>query len=167
MATAKTITAKNTRAKKVIEGMAHWGAFYRANIDQFAVEYLGFSFLKTFQLISLVMMDASRNYVWIASRGLGKSFLIAVFAVCRCILYPTTKVVIASGSRGQSINVLEKIRVELIPKSNALKNEIDFRQTKFAGQDACIFFKNGSTIKVVTAGDSARGNRANILIVDE
>lgn len=28
-------------------------------------------------------------------------------------------------------------------------------------------FKNGSYIKVVTASDTARGNRANLLVVDE
>ena len=30
-----------------------------------------------------------------------------------------------------------------------------------------IIFKNGSWIKVVTASDSGRGNRANIIIIDE
>lgn len=35
------------------------------------------------------------------------------------------------------------------------------------GTNAQIVFKNGSYIKVVTAGDSARGNRAHILLIDE
>ena len=35
------------------------------------------------------------------------------------------------------------------------------------GQDAYIEFKNGSRIKVVTANENARSNRANIIICDE
>lgn len=45
--------------------------------------------------------------------------------------------------------------------------EIDEKQSRINGTDAKIVFKNGSYIKVVTASDSSRGNRANILILDE
>ena len=156
-----------SRRDKVIEGMAIWGSYYRANIDVFVVDYLQLDFLKWFQLVLLVMMDRARVFLWIASRGMGKSFLIAIFACVRCILYPGTKVVITSGTRGQSINVLEKIQTELLRVSPNLRNEIDMDETKFSGQDAKVMFKNSSYIKVVTASDNARSNRANILIVDE
>ena len=156
-----------TRTERVIEGMAIWGSFYRQNIDIFVKEYLGLDFLKWFQISLLVMMDRSRTFLWIAARGMGKSFLIAIFVVVRCILYPGTKVVITSGTRGQSINILEKIQSELIPVSPNMRNEIDMIASKFSGQDAKIVFKNSSYIKVVTASDNARSNRANILVVDE
>lgn len=156
-----------TRRERVIEGMAVWGSYYRENIDEFVVNYLQLDFLKWFQLALLVMMNRSRTFLWIAARGMGKSFLTAIFAVVRCILYPGTQVVITSGTRSQSINVLEKIQVQLMPASPNLRNEIDLDKTKFSGQDAKVMFKNGSYIKVVTASDNARSNRANILIVDE
>lgn len=156
-----------SRRERVIEGMAIWGSYYRENFDIFVEEYLQLDFLKWFQTMLLVMMNRSRVFLWIAARGMGKSFLIAIFAVARCILYPGTKVVITSGTRGQSINVLEKIQTELMPVSPNLRNEIDMNKTKFSGQDAKVMFKNGSFIKVVTASDNARSNRANILIVDE
>lgn len=156
-----------TRRERVIEGMAVWGSYYRENIDEFVTRYLELDFLKWFQLALLVMMNRSRTFLWIAARGMGKSFLTAIFAVVRCILYPGTQVVITSGTRGQSINVLEKIQVILMPASPNLRNEIDLEKTKFSGQDAKVMFKNGSYIKVVTASDNARSNRANILIVDE
>lgn len=156
-----------TRRERVVEGMAVWGSYYRENIDEFVTNYLQLDFLKWFQLALLVMMNRSRTFLWIAARGMGKSFLIAIFAVVRCILYPGTQVVITSGTRGQSINVLEKIQVQLMPASPNLKNEIDLEKSKFSGQDAKVMFKNGSYIKVVTASDYARSNRANILIVDE
>lgn len=156
-----------TRREKVIEGMAIWGSYYRENIDEFVTDYLEFSFLKWFQLALLVMMNRSRTFLWIAARGMGKSFLTAIFAVVRCILYPGTQVVITSSTRGQSINVLEKIQMQLMPISKNLRNEIDTEKSRFSGQDAKVSFKNGSYIKVVTASDNARSNRANILIVDE
>lgn len=158
---------EKSRRERVIEGMAIWGSYYRENFDLFVEEYLQLDFLKWFQTMLLVMMNRSRVFLWIAARGMGKSFLIAIFAVARCILYPGTKVVITSGTRGQSINVLEKIQTELMPVSPNLCNEIDMTKTKFSGQDAKVMFKNSSYIKVVTASDNARSNRANILIVDE
>ena len=98
---------------------------------------------------------------------LGKTFLSAIYCVVRCILYPGTRVCVASSVRSQSINVLEKITQELVPRSPELKAEIDWKETKINPTNAIITFKNSSVIKVVTAGESARGNRANVVLVDE
>lgn len=162
-----TLSTAKSRRERVIEGMAVWGSFYRENFDVFVLEYLELDYLKWFQLALLAMMNRARVFLWIAARGMGKSFLIAIFAVGRCILYPGTEIVITSGTRGQSVNVLLKIQTLLIPRSKNLENEIDMRKTKFSGQEAMVMFKNSSYIKVVTASDNARSNRANILIVDE
>lgn len=156
-----------SRRDRVIEGMAIWGSYYRENIDRFVIEYLQFDFLKWFQLSLLVMMDRAPIFLWIAARGMGKTFLIAIYVCVRCILYPGTMVVLTSGTRGQAGQIFEKIQMILMPASPNLKNEIDFAKTKFSGQDAKIVFKNTSYIKIVTASDNARSNRANILIVDE
>lgn len=113
------------------------------------------------------MMFWSTTFVLIACRGLGKTFISAVYCVIRCILYPGTKVCIASGTRGQAINVLEKIMFELKPISPELRAEIDEKNSKVNGTNAQIVFKNTSVIKVVTASDSSRGNRCNVLLLDE
>lgn len=65
------------------------------------------------------------------------------------------------------MNVLEKITLELMKESPELKSEIDDKQTTINGTKAQIVFHNGSSIKVVTASDSARGNRCNVLLLDE
>lgn len=57
--------------------------------------------------------------------------------------------------------------MELKPNSPELAAEIDEKESKINGTNAMIAFKNGSYIKVVTASDTSRGNRANILILDE
>lgn len=154
------------RTEKILNGVAVWCAYYRSNPHRFAHDYLHLN-LHLFQKILIVMMNWSSTTVFIGSRGIGKSFLSAVFCVIRCILYPGTKICIASGTRGQAINVLEKIILELKPNSPELAAEIDDKQTKINGTNAQIVFKNSSYIKVVTASDSARGNRANLLLLDE
>lgn len=155
-----------SRIDRVTEGAAHWCAYYRENPHRFAKDYLHLN-LHLFQKILIIMMNWSSTTVFIGSRGIGKTFLSAVFCVIRCILYPGTKICIASGTRGQSINVLEKIMLELKPLSKELAAEIDEKQSKINGTNAQIVFKNSSYIKVVTASDSARGNRANLLLLDE
>lgn len=155
-----------SRIAKITEGAARWCAYYRANPHRFAKDYLHLN-LHLFQKILIIMMNWSSTTAFIGSRGIGKSYLSAVFCVIRCILYPGTKICIASGTRGQSINVLEKIMLELKPASPVLAAEIDEKQTKINGTNAQIVFKNSSYIKVVTASDSARGNRANLLLLDE
>lgn len=150
----------------ILKGVSIYAAYYRANPHRFAHDYLHLE-LHVFQKILIFMMNQSTVLCFIACRGIGKTFISAVFAVIRCILYPGTKICVASGTRGQSINVLEKITLELVPESPELKAEIDDKQTKVNGTNAQIVFKNGSYIKVVTASDNARGNRANVLLLDE
>ena len=154
------------RRRRVMEGAARWGSFYRHNVDKFVTDYLHIR-LKLFQRIVLVMMFWSTVFTWIAARGIGKSFLSAVYCVARSILYPGTKVCIVCSIRGQGINVLEKILYELKPNSPELCAEIDDKATQINGTNAQIVFLNSSVIKVVTASDSARGNRCNVLLLDE
>lgn len=155
-----------SRYEKIMNGAAYWGSYYRSNPDKLAEEYLHLN-LKRFQKILLVMMFWSTTFVLIACRGLGKTYLSAIYCVIRCILYPGTKICIASGTRGQAINVLEKIMLELKPKSPELQAEINDKDTKINGTNAQIVFNNTSVIKVVTASDSSRGNRCNVLLLDE
>ena len=149
-----------------MNGAALWGAYYRANPEKFVQDYLHIN-LKVFQKILLVLMFWSNLFVFIAARGLGKTFLCAIYCVVRCILYPGTRICIASGTRGQAILVLEKILQELRPRSAELACEIDDKETKVNNTIGQIVFKNTSVIKVVTASDTARGNRCNILLLDE
>lgn len=171
MATSNIITTMNSnyrsdRQQRILDGVAAYAGYYRCNPHRFAKDFLHLD-LRLFQKILLFMMNLSSTFVFIACRGIGKTYLCAIFCCIRCVLYPGTKVCIASGTRGQSLNVLEKIMTELKPNSPELAYEIDDKETKTNGNDAKIVFKNGSYIKVVTASDSSRGNRAHVLIIDE
>ena len=99
----------------------------------------------------------------------GKTFLVSLFCVIRCILYPGTKIAVAAGVKGQAAEVIAKIKDELCKNyqwgSSNLCNEIE--DVKYGQNDASCKFKNGSWIKIVTSNDNARSKRANILITDE
>lgn len=154
----------NDKAERIMSGVALWCSFYRANPHRFCKDYLNIN-LKLFQMILLYMMNFSNYFMYLASRGQGKTFLTAIFCVVRCILYPETKICVASKNRKQANEVLEKITTILMPNSANLRSEI--KKANIGQNDAYIEFHNGSRIKVITAADSGRSARANILVTDE
>lgn len=152
------------KSQKVMDVVVIRTAYYRANPHIFCKEYLNLN-LKLFQKILICMMNYDNYFMFLASRGLGKTFLTAIFCCVRSILYPGTKICVASGRRRQAMEVIEKITTQLMPNSPNLRSEI--KQCVMNQQDSFIEFYNGSRIKVVTASDNARGSRANILVCDE
>ena len=58
----------NDKAAKIMNGVATWCSFYRANPQRFAKDYLGVS-LKLFQAILLYMMNVSNYFMYLAARG--------------------------------------------------------------------------------------------------
>lgn len=155
---------KQDKADRIMNGVNVWAAFYRANPHRFARDYLNLK-LDRFQQIILCMMFRFSNVVYLASRGGGKSFLIAIFCVIHCILYPETRICLASKTRRQATEIIDKIREILMPRSANLRLEIEEVQVNQA--NAFVSFRNDSRIVVVTAADSARHNRATVLVVDE
>jgi tRNA(Met) C34 N-acetyltransferase TmcA len=94
-----------------------------------------------------------------------------MFCTIRCILYPGTKIIIASGTRSQAEEVLKKVTDDFCKLhdwgSSNLRNEINWLETKIGMNDSRIVFKNGSFMAVVTANDNSRSKRATIIVVDE
>lgn len=171
MAAIKKKTAKEVvqdKADKILEGVAIWTGFYRNNPHRFAKEFLNLR-LKLFQQILLYAMMHNNYMIYLAARGQGKTWLIAVFCVIRCILFPGTKIVITAGVKSQAAEVISKIKDDLMKNyqwgSANLCNEIS--DCKVSQNDASCEFKNGSWIKIKTSNDNARSARANILITDE
>jgi hypothetical protein len=155
--------SKKSKTERLMDGIGIWTSFYRSNPHRFVKEYLGIT-LKLFQVILIYMMMHNHYFMYLASRGQGKTWLTAVFCCTRAILYPGTKIVIASGTKGQSREVIEKIE-ELKKESPNLEREI--LDLKTSTNDARVEFHNGSWIKIVASNDGARSKRANLLIVDE
>jgi hypothetical protein len=142
-----------------------WITFYRRNIPVFVEHYLGIT-LHWYQIIWLYILNAYISVVIIAGRASAKSFVIAIFSCAKCILYPNTKVVVASGTKKQAaLIVKEKIQKELMPKSENLRREIKKITTN--ANDIEVTFHNGSSIVVVVASEDALGYRSTILIFEE
>lgn len=149
---------------KTYEGFKKWTAYYRANPHMFAKEYLGVN-LFLYQVLLLWAMNKYSFFMYIAARGQGKSYLIAVYCVIRAILYPNSNIVLASGTKGQArLIITEKI---FSLKNNSSNVEREIKEFKTSANECFVVFWNGSKITAVTSGDTARGYRANILIVDE
>lgn len=157
-------TVRQTKSERFKEGVNIWVGFYRANIHRFARDYMELS-LHPFQEILLYLMNQNTFFMYIASRAQGKSFLIAIFCVARCILYPGTKVAIASGSKGQGKLIITQKVADLMRDSVMVSREI--AEIKTSANDTEVIFHNGSRMMAVVSGDGARGVRGNILILDE
>ena len=155
---------RQAQIDKTMNAVNVWTSFYRANPHRFAKDYLCLN-LDIFQQIILCMMFRDANSIYLASRGGGKSFLIAVFCVCYAILYPDSRICLASKTRKQATEIIDKVNEILMPMSENLRAEISDIQINQT--NAFVAFLNGSRMLVVTANENARHNRATILIIDE
>ena len=155
------------KRERLDEGIKIWVSFYRQNIHRFAIDYLGIQ-LKPFQVVLLYMIEKSLKSCLITTRGLGKSWLIALYCCCRGILYPGQKIIVSCETKEQSRNLIrEKIVNELMNMSPNLRKEINPREIKIGTNESYVKFKNGSTITAINASENTRGKRAHILVVDE
>lgn len=142
-----------------------WNTYYRRNLHRFATDYLGLQ-LHMYQILILWCLSWCRLAVIIASRAAAKSFIIAVYACCRAILYPGSRIVLTSATRGQSqLIVSEKIKKELWDISPMLRREIS--KISDNNNDVYVRFKNGSSIHTVTLSKNSRGNRSTVNVGEE
>ena len=159
---------KEDRTSKIMNTVAQRASYYRANPHRFCSDYLfpdTPNFLKTFQKILIWAMIHSDSFCFIACRGIGKTFLVALFSVIKCILYPGTKIVVSSATFKQSKELVGKITDDFMHRSAMLRSEIERTST---GQNDCgVWFKNGSFLVCRVANENARGARCNVLIIDE
>lgn len=142
-----------------------WTTFFRRNMHRFAIDYLGIT-LHIYQIILLYLMGVCEFICVIASRASAKSFIIALYACCRCILYPNSLIVLSSATKGQSkLLVSEKIQKELMSMSPALRKEI--KGVKDNQNEVIVTFWNNSKITVVPASENGRGYRSNVIVREE
>lgn len=164
--TYKEVTQE--KSERIMEGIGYWASFYRENPQRFAADFLNVK-LKILQKILLYCMMHMVHFMYFASRGSGKTWLTALYCIIRCILYPGTKICVASGTKGQAMEVIIKIKDDFMKNygwgSQNLCNEIEYISDS-PNTGKCDFW-NGSYIHVVAANDNSRHNRANIIIIDE
>lgn len=142
-----------------------WSTLFSRNFHKLATDYLGIK-LHLYQQLILYLMGISQLIVIVACRAAAKSFIIALYACCKAIIKPGSKIVLGSATRGQSkLIISEKIKNELMNMSPALCKEI--RDIRDSANESIVYFKNGSTIKVFTANEFARGLRSTDAVREE
>ena len=148
-----------------VDRLLLWVTCWRRNYPRFAATYLGLS-LYPYQQLMLYELGNSVRSVCIAARSAAKSYVLAVYACCKAILYPGSMIVIASGTKGQAKNIItQKIGIELVNQSPVLAAEI--KRSSDNQADISVTFHNGSTIRVVPASENARGGRSTVMVYEE
>lgn len=102
-------------------------------------------------------------------RAYSKSFLSMMVLMIRCILYPNSHLFVTTGGKEQAASItiakIEEI-CKLIP---SLNNEIDWTRgaSKKSKDDVKYIFKNGSSIDILAAKQSSRGQRRTGGLMEE
>lgn len=153
-----------SKSDRIMNTVAWRTAYYRANPQRFVKDFFNID-LHLFQKILIYAMMVYDYFYFVAARGIGKTFLVSLYACVRCILYPGTQIVAVSATFKQGKEIVLKITDIFMKKSSLLCGEIE--RTSIGQNDCGVWFKNGSWIQITVANDNARGKRANIVIIDE
>jgi hypothetical protein len=151
------------REQKVNDAFEMQVTFWRENPHRFALEFLKIN-LHWWQQFILWMCFKTGNTIFLASRGSGKTFLTMVYCICMACLYPGTSIRVAAAARKQAALLLAKVN-ELKRSSPQIAKEII--DISIGKDEAKITFKGGSEVATVVASDNARGERCQVLIIDE
>lgn len=139
-------------------------------------EYFGFTAKMLFNIelhpiqVAILQEFWNRPFpMFIASRGFGKSFLLALYATLKCIFVPSTKIVIVGSAFRQSKIIFEYmenlwrhspiLRSIFSGNDDGPRRDVD-RCTIRLGDSWAIAIPLGT-------GDKIRGLRAHIIIADE
>ena len=153
--------------EKVIE----WVTLFRRNWDIYAEFYLGIS-LKPYQRAALHEIGISDTFFWRAGRNGAKSFVTAIAAICKLMLYPNCWIVVTASTIDQANKIVkDKIETEIIKKlSPYLRYFLEkgwIKITKPTDGYVIENTLNNSRLTVLAPVESARGSRSNFTIYDE
>lgn len=159
------------KSKEKEDNIIEWITVWRRNWHIYVDMVLGIK-LRRFQMIMIYLMGVSDVFFAICSRGLSKSFIVGLGAICKMNLYPYSEIVITSSTLPQANKMVEdKIRDELIKKlSPYLLYMYDNEYLIITKSDDGYKITNtlnGSILRVLPCLDSSRGVRATLLIYEE
>jgi len=159
----KVMIKEKERTEQWQENIIDWVTFYRRNVHRFIQHYFQVE-LYWYQVIWIYFMSICENFVTIASRAAAKSWLIALLAYARGVLYPNSEIVIVSNSMKQAGIIFGKM-ASLKNDYPNIAREIDkFYDTQ--NNYKCVLH-NGTTIKVVACQEGGRGERSTFTIGEE
>ena len=159
----KSMIKDKDRNEQWQENLIDWTTFYRRNIHRFIQHYFGVQ-LYWYQIIWIYFMSICESFVTIASRAAAKSWLIALLAYARGVLYPNSEIVIVAASMKQAGIIFGKMSRLKDDYPNISREVKDFSDTQ---NNCSCTLQNGTTIKVVACQESGRGERSTFTIGEE
>lgn len=151
-------------SRQKIDRLKSWITWYRKYPSYFIEHYLGVT-LYPYQRIWVNWIANSTEFLGMASRASAKSFLIGLYSIAKCILYPGTIVVLASSTKAQAGLIISEKCKSLHDNHPNIQRETSNIVTNANRWE--MSFHNGSKILVVVSGESARGNRSNVTVLEE
>lgn len=102
-------------------------------------------------------------------RAYSKSFLSMMVLMLRCILYPNSHLFVTTGGKEQAASITIAKIEEICKLISSLNNEIDWTRgaSKKSKDDVKYIFKNGSSIDILAAKQSSRGQRRTGGLMEE
>ena len=125
-----------------------------------------------FYFYQRVFLRAAMRYKYVYMtfpRAYSKSFLSVMILMCRCILYPRSKLFVTSGGKEQAAGIVKEKVTEICTLVPAFDRELDRRPGKTReGKDYVQYvFKNGSYFDNIAASEKSRGKRRHGGLVEE
>ena len=172
----KTIDIKQgmseERLKAQVPNLRKLIAFYREYPD-LLVDFMkgpdsSFNFY-FYQRIFLRIVMRHRVVYATFPRAYSKSFLSMMALMLRCVLYPNSHLFVTTGGKEQAASITIAKIEEICTLLPALNNEINWSRgvSKKSKDDVKYVFKNGSSIDILAARQSSRGQRRTGGLMEE
>ena len=176
-ANRKKIGLSEERVNAIIPELRNYIAYWREYPDMF-IDFLqdGGDPMKEkklkFYFYQRVFLRAAMRYKYVYMtfpRAYSKSFLSVMVLMCRCVLYPRSKLFVTSGGKEQAAGIVKEKVTEICTLVPAFDRELDRRPGKTReGKDyVCYVFKNGSYFDNIAASEKSRGKRRHGGLVEE
>ena len=119
-----------------------------------------------------VFLRAAMRYKYVYMvfpRAYSKSFLSVLVLMCRCVLYPRSKLFVTSGGKEQAAGIVKEKVNEICTLVPAFERELDRSpgRTREGKDYVCYMFKNGSFFDNIAASEKSRGKRRHGGLVEE
>lgn len=152
--------------EKVIEKLS-W-LMMRPEYFSFTCKYILNVELAPFQLVLLQELWEKKFPMLIGSRGMSKSFTMAVYCVLRLLLMPRRKIIVVGAAFRQSKVIFEYMET-IWKNAPVLRDLCDSNSGPSRDIDRCVLRLNGGTVTCLPLGngEKIRGQRANDIIADE
>ena len=168
----KKIGKSEERIEAQLPNLRKLISFYREYpdllIDDIKGENCKFKFYFYQRIFIRIVMR--HRYVYATfPRAYSKSFLSMMVLMLRCILYPGSHLFVTTGGKEQAASITVAKIEEICKLIPVLENEINWERgvSKKSKNDAKYIFKNGSSIDILAAMESSRGQRRHGGLMEE